>query len=170
MKAGETKSGGGSSPLAGCNCKECPYARNGSPNVPVLHDGTTLSPRGLVVHDAPSSRDVDSGNPLSGPTGDKFDEALEAAGLRREELLIIGAIACQPKEPKDDKEMKQAISCCASMRKYYMDLAGDAPQLIMGKWANYAVGFTRPLEGRKGARGFVYKKDVVYETEGNDDT
>lgn len=124
----------------------------------MLHDGTTISPRGIVLHDAPSQRDTDEGTPLSGPTGDKFDEALEAANLKREELLIFNAIACQPKEPRDEKEMIKAIECCAYMREYYFSFAYDAPRLIMGKWANEAVGFTRALEGKAGARGFLYAK------------
>lgn len=156
--AGETKGWGASSPLAGCNCKECPYAKNESPNLPVLHDGTTQAPRGIVVHDAPNGRDADDGRILSGPTGDRFDEALRAAGLERGELLIIPALSCAPKEPKEEKEMKKAIECCAPMREHYFALASDVPRLIMGKWANLAVGFTRPLEGKKGARGFLYDK------------
>lgn len=152
----DPKAGGASGPLAGCNCKECPYARNGGPNVPVLHDGTILRPRGLVVADAPNQRDTDEGRLLSGPTGDKFDEALESAGLRRGDLLIFPAFACQPKEPRDDKDVKKAIGCCRPMRDYYFAKGNGASQLIMGKWANLAVGFKRALDGKESARGFIY--------------
>jgi uracil-DNA glycosylase family 4 len=156
--AGATNGRGASSPLAGCNCKECPYAKDGKPNLPVLYDGTTTSPIGVVVHDAPSTRDVDEGRPLSAQIGDKFDEALESAQLQRDKLLIFTSVACLPKEPRENKEMKKAIDCCAAMRDYYFGLAGDVPRLIMGQWANLAVGFTRPLDGRKGARGFLYER------------
>lgn len=126
--------------------------------MPVLHDGTTVGPEGLVVCGAPSGRDVDESTPLSGPTGDKFDDALESAQLQRDRLLIVPVIACAAKEPLEEDDMKKAVECCASMRDYYLELAGDVPRLIMGKWPNLALGFTRPLDGKKGARGFLYDK------------
>lgn len=139
---------------AGCNCEACPYSTKGKPFGWVDAKGPAR-PHGVVITEAPSQRDSEDNEILGGPTGERFDEALEAAGLRRDQLLFVHVVMCKPKEPRRPKETKAALTACKPQLDKVLAVHGKLPTLVLGATAMAAVGKHGALTGRKSIRGFL---------------
>lgn len=139
---------------AGCNCAQCPFAKDGRPSnfvKPTLPD----RPLGLVVvGGGPSHQDVKDGEILGGMVGRELDGVLAEAGLERSALAWIPAWACQGFEPRKETDERQAVECCRplvaqSLAKYDKRI----PVLLAGKWAQRSVdGREQGLFANRGFR------------------
>lgn len=97
-------------------------------------------PQALIVGEAPSRADVKAGEPISGPAGAEFAVLLNEAGLDRDRLFIINAIACMPNEPRREKEFKLATACCRPLLLATIaKLPPETPTLVMGGTAAAAL-------------------------------
>lgn len=131
-----------------CRCDICPYAKDKKPNRPVLAVGLHALDRvyGVVIGESPSAEEVSQNRPFSGMTGRELDDIFERNKLDRSRLVVLNAIACRPKEPKDDNDMEHATKCCrpyvaAVLREVENGTKGGAetPILMMGKCAYLSV-------------------------------
>ena len=61
-----------------------------------------------MLGSGPTRDDVKQGEALSGHMGKEVRAALDEAGIRREEILVLHTYVCTAKEPKRDKEEKAA--------------------------------------------------------------
>lgn len=137
----------------GADCLNCPFAKEGVPSNPVWGEGPE-DPDGLLVGEGPGRDEAEKGRPFVGPTGVALDAELLRAGLVRSQLLVVNATCCQPKFPKVEKEMKQAVVCCRPAFLHQVkDLDPNTPMLAMGRWASFAI--TLIEKGVMNGRGFL---------------
>lgn len=98
-----------------------------------------------------------------GPTGRELNATLLDAGIVRESLFLINAIACQPKEPKKDADMRRAVVACQPLFwKQLEAVPPETPTLICGKWAHFAA--TGKEKGVMKGRGFINKRFTLRRT------
>lgn len=92
------------------------------------------------------------GEPLVGPTGRELNRVLLDAGLVRDRLFIINAIACKPTEPKLEVEMRRAVTACQPLFWRQLErVPEETPTLICGKWAHFAaMGEEKGVMKRRG--------------------
>lgn len=145
----------------GCRCDVCPYSKDKKPNRPVLAVGLRRVEKavGIVVGDSPGAEEVSRGELFVGPTGQELDAAFTSAGLSRESLVIVSAIACKPHEPKEDDEMEEATWACRPYVQRVFELVtllsprrADTPILMLGKMAYFSV---TGKAGYMNERGFL---------------
>lgn len=138
----------------GCKCSECPYAKDGKP-IGYVTVSAPKNPVALLVADMPNSRDAEEGTFLSGPTAERFNEALAHAGLSLDECVTVYAVQCKPKEPRRNEETKAARLACAPGLAAVVTQYGHLPTLVMGSTAMAAMGKKGALTGKKAVRGFL---------------
>jgi uracil-DNA glycosylase family 4 len=109
----------------------------------------------VVVVESPGSDEVRDREPLVGRTGAELNAALLDYGLVREKLLLINGIACMPREPNTEADMKAAVVACSKLFWSYLEGVSHLPTLICGKWAHFAACGTLPKKGIASARGFI---------------
>lgn len=108
----------------------------------------------MLVAESPGVEEVRQREPLVGPTGRELNRALLRAGLLRERLRIINAVACKPLEPKTPADMHKAVVACQPL--FWDQLKGvppETPTLVCGRWARLAV--TGKSKGVGTVRGFI---------------
>lgn len=152
------------------NCKECPWAKDGlPPHKPVLAEIPDKPPIAILIGEGPGDNEAREGKPFVGPTGQKLDAALAAAGIPRHRCIVANATACKPTSGKTDAKLGKAAKCCFPLltkslhdcgfkvdNRYSPDAAREdnlLPTLAMGKWAAWAV--TGKASGTDHSRGFV---------------
>ena len=111
----------------------------------------------MLIAESPGGEEVVVGEPLVGPTGRELNRVLLDAGLIREKLFILNAVACRPTEAKTEADMRRAVVACQPL--FWAQLAtvpADTPALICGKWAHFAA--TLEEKGVMKRRGFVNKR------------
>ena len=123
----------------GADCAACPFAVGGRP----LHLVPPIGPKkpdGIVVLESPNHEEVRQQEPLVGPVGKEMNQALLDAGLARERLFIVNAIACRPNESRSTATMRKAVKCCAPLFWHYLEKFNPkTPTLVCGKWAGLAI-------------------------------
>lgn len=80
----------------GAKCDQCALAPCGPP----VHPMRAAKPRAVIVGEAPGEEEAASGVPFVGKSGHELDTSLDVAGLPRNQVTILNAIACRP--PKND--------------------------------------------------------------------
>ena len=143
----------------GAKCHLCPFAKNGVADGPVWGIGQA-SAQGLVVAESPGPEERARGIPLVGSTGQEFDRSLLTVGLKRANLYLCNAIACQPKGPKSEINMKQATNCCRPFLRKQLEIfrkRRKLPVFVMGTWAYFSVYGDKLRGGILGGRGFIRK-------------
>lgn len=117
-------------------------------------------PYGVLIAESPGGEEVAQGEPLVGPTGRELNRVLLDAGLVRERLLLINAVACKPVEPKTEADMRRAVVACQPLFwAQLVRVAAETPTLVCGKWAHFAAfGVEKGVMKR---RGFVNKKSAL---------
>ncbi|MGL4650005.1 MAG: uracil-DNA glycosylase family protein, partial [Caldilineaceae bacterium] len=138
----------------GCKCSECPYAKDGKP-IGFVTVSAPKNPVALLVADMPNARDAEEGSFLSGPTGERFDQAMAEANLRPDDCATVFAVQCKPKEPRRKEETKAARLACAPGLAAVMKQYGNLPTLVMGSVAMASLGKKGALTGKKSVRGFI---------------
>jgi uracil-DNA glycosylase family 4 len=154
---------------AGARCDKCP--RRGSPVVPPV--GPPRGARAAWVGQDPGREEAKKLAPFVGPTGGRATKlwvlACEEAGVPvmvRGELWITDAALCPP-VTKNEKEARQAMTCCRPrLLRELARLHPDAGILAMGKWALF--GLTGMDEGMGKLAGFhkrLYLENMREEAE-----
>jgi hypothetical protein len=82
------------------------------------------------------------------------------SGLDRDKLYIVNAVACVPKEPRRDREMKKAVACCRPLLlSYIRKLPVATPTMVLGAWAQLALDGKEVSIAKQ--RGFIeYEWDL----------
>jgi uracil-DNA glycosylase family 4 len=141
----------------GCNCEACPFKAN---NKKTVWGEIPFSPQAVLVCDAPGQDDADAGRPLVGATGREFEATLANAGLRRQDVAIVGATLCKAPSNAEDEDLMKAVKCCKPALTYQFteNKLTKLPRLIMGRMAMYAFYNKTGVEN---ARGFIRDGNVI---------
>jgi len=123
-------------------------------------------PDALLIGEAPAREDVRAGEPFSGPTGREMEALLLEAGLDRERLFLLNAIACLPNEPRREKEYKVAVKCCRPlMLATLARLPPETPTLVMGATALASLDLKeRSVAANRGFLEYDWTLDHVVKT------
>ena len=87
-------------------CKRCSLHKTRTQVV--LSDGP-IDAKVMFIGEAPGREEDREGIPFCGASGDKLDDLLEIAGLRRKDIRISNLIRCRPPRNRDpdEKEIKR---------------------------------------------------------------
>lgn len=144
----------------GARCSECPFARDGQPNKPILGEGPT-NPVGIVVGEFPGRDEVDTGRPFTGPAAQVMDNILLDAGLARGRLFMVNATCCAPRSG-EEKDFRAAVAACRpALLKQLALFPETTPVLAAGKWAMVGLNGSEKKGGIAYARGFIRKEWVI---------
>ena len=77
-------------------CQECRLGALRTQAVPAEVGGAYEIGGIAVMCEAPGAQEDAVGRPLVGPAGREFERLLAAAGLRREELVLMNRVRCRP--------------------------------------------------------------------------
>lgn len=143
----------------GAQCAQCPLAKEGKPLNPVLMD-TVQNPKAVAVGESPGADEAKIGVNFKGQTGKQLDTELEAAGLHRQDFIVLNVIACMPpQQGKTEALMGKALKCCRPAFEAQITRYPGLPMLVMGKWAARGVAALGDIKLPKGGinkgRGFV---------------
>lgn len=117
-------------------------------------------PDGVVVVEMPSHNDHRFGELLSGPEKAEFDGMLQMAGISRDNLFIVSAIACVPNEPRVKSDIKKALQCCRPLlQRHLREHSDDVPLLGMGPLVQLALDGTPKSVTNN--RGFVDREWTI---------
>lgn len=115
-------------------CRLCPLWQGRTLAVP----GAGPAPaRLMLVGEAPGREEDLKGLPFVGRAGRLMDEALDEAGLKREEVFITSVIKCRP--PQNRKPNKKEIELCLPYLEDQMDAIRPRIICLMGNTAIQAV-------------------------------
>ena len=91
----------------GANCLECPFAKMGKPDQPVLGEGWN-KPNWIIVGESPGYNERQAQRPFIGMSGRLVNETLAKIGVARESLWITNAVACLPTQGATENDKKLA--------------------------------------------------------------
>ena len=80
------------------HCSRC--ALSATRNRPVMGRGNLKSPV-MFVAEAPGQNEDRDGIPFTGPSGRVFDQLLESAGVKREDIYLTNLVKCHPPGNRD---------------------------------------------------------------------
>lgn len=112
----------------------------------------------MIVGEAPGYREDEIGKPFQGKAGAMLDEALEEAGLERDEIYITNAVHCRP--PENRTPTQKEVSSCRAILQAEIDLVKPKYVLLLGSTALKSVlnksGVTK-LRGQS-----IEKDEITY--------
>ncbi|MBN1824765.1 MAG: uracil-DNA glycosylase [Candidatus Eisenbacteria bacterium] len=111
-------------------CRRCPLGRTRTQ--PVFGAGDE-SADVVLIGEAPGRREDESGVPFVGQAGKLLDKALEAVGLRREEIYIANVLKCRPPENRNPK--REEIEACRPFLEEQLALIRPRVLVPMGNFA-----------------------------------
>lgn len=94
---------------AGALCDLCPLVKHRAVRTQWHGEG---APPLALVGEAPGMREIRLGAPFVGPSGKVLNYALGQAGVPRNRLAVLNAIACGPIPSESDSIKKRAADCC----------------------------------------------------------
>lgn len=140
------------------------------PNNPVLPVLSTESPIAVMVGGYQYPGDS---SPVSdrSAAGREVLESMRLAGLDPRRVLMVNAVACEPKYPFRPRELKAATVACRPLLHHYLDRAHpDTPTLVMGKVAQMALAKLGKKESSiTASRGFIDDTWRIERGTGNSD-
>lgn len=113
-----------------CNCAECPLRH--SPFVPNEPPPSGRLPTFVVMGEEPGPKEVPTGRPFVGPSGQLLDKFLRRASLKRTDGLIMNALPCRAGRFLNQGEVDKALDCCAPYRNKLLATALGKPVLALG--------------------------------------
>lgn len=120
------------------SCRQCPLGslREGTGGIAVpAEPGSKYRQGGLAFMAEAPGRDEDAtGRPLVGRAGQTFSELLEAAGIDRDELLLINRVCCRPPGNKLT-DYPEALPACSPWVEQSLDVYGPRVIVLMGATA-----------------------------------
>lgn len=116
------------------NCKKCDlqYSRKN----PVCGFGQ-LTPKMMIVGEAPGSREDDLGKPFVGRSGKILKLALEKAGVMIHEVYLTNSVRCRPKVGRTPKVSE--IKTCSSYLRYELEAIKPSLVVPMGNSAIHSI-------------------------------
>jgi len=143
--------------LDGANCTECPFARNGRPNQPVVAEGSER-PSWIIVGEGPGQNEVLQRRPFVGASGKLVNDGLYRIRVNRESLWITNSQLCQPTPGATEAAKRKARECCAPRLK--KELAQFPKRAILALGAHAAQGFCGDKFSISQMAGAYYEIDV----------
>ncbi len=110
------------------HCKKCDlhkYRTN-----PVVGEGKVPS-KLMIVGEAPGRFEDLEGRPFVGPAGKLLTEALQRAGIKREEVYITNVVKCRPPQNRDPTP--QEIEACKPYLLFQLDIVNPKVVLCLGR-------------------------------------
>jgi len=114
---------------AGANCYECPLAVEGGPGKAVASVIPVKGATVAFVGEAPGRREIVTGEPFVGPSGELLNQALAQAQVRRDDLAILNCTSCGPIPSHLDEVKKLAAKACRPRLLY--ELRSIQPKVIL---------------------------------------
>lgn len=132
-------------------CRKCPLAKTRTQAVPGEGAHNT---RILLVGEAPGKSEDEQGKPFVGYAGKILDDALEKAGLRRQQVFITSILKCRP--PKNRNPKAPEIAACAPHLKSQIRTISPKVLVALGRFG------VKGLTGMTGKLGDMRKKELDY--------
>ena len=124
-------------------CRRCPLYRDATQGV--AGEGAHPAPL-MLVGEQPGDAEDRAGRPFVGPAGRMLDQALEAAGIGRDEVYITNAVkhfkfAAQGKRRLHKRPNRSEVEVC----RWWLDLELDLvqPRLVVALGATAALSLLR---------------------------
>ncbi|MCS7138205.1 MAG: uracil-DNA glycosylase [Candidatus Caldarchaeum sp.] len=137
-------------------CRLCPLWRSRTNTVP--GEGRRDA-EVMVVGEGPGEEEDAQGRPFVGRSGRLLTEALEKAGLRREEVFITNVVKCRP--PDNREPLPEERETCVSTY-LYRQMAAVKPRMVI-LLGSVAVQTLLGKPSVSSVRGKAFEKDdVVY--------
>jgi len=90
----------------------------------------------MIVGEAPGAKEAELGRPFVGRSGQRLNEMLESAGMKRDDVYITNIVKARPPENRDPTEQEK--SACSKWLLWQIKLI--KPTLIC-PLGNHASGF-----------------------------
>lgn len=90
----------------------------------------------MIVGEAPGRNEDETGEPFVGKAGQKLNEALALAGLRREDVFIANVLKCRP--PKNRNPRPDEIGACSGF--LIRQIRAISPDVVV-TFGNFATQF-----------------------------
>lgn len=122
----------------GADCANCPLARDGLPNRPVLTEHPD-EPLWVIVGDGPHRAEQAYGKPFCGHGGEIIDKVLARVGQQRDRIALTMATLCgAPFKADPDLLQRAAVACNGRLQRELSQWPG-VPVLTLGGLAAQAV-------------------------------
>jgi len=125
---------------AGAHCSECPLK-----DQPYCPGAGSLSPKLVLVGEAPGYQEARDGVPFVGNSGKLLWSLLKSLGVTREDCYVTNAVLCRP--PNNREPTKVELGCCYPALKKVLDRFSDVPTVALGRTAMDALGVPHNLRG-----------------------
>lgn len=134
-------------------CTKCPLCEGRTHAVP----GRGAAPsRIMIIGEAPGRSEDLRGEPFVGAAGARLDEALRAAGLRRDSVYITNVVKCRP--PGNRAPTNEERAACRPHLDAELSLVRPSMVCIMG---NTALGAVLGMSGITRHRGKVIRRGGI---------
>ena len=134
------------------NCTRCPLSESRTLAVPA-EAGVDYQPGGLgILAEAPGAQENATGRPMVGKAGQLLNKLLDAAGLSRDEVVILNRIRCRPPNNRmGSREGQAALTACDPWLKAELEAYAPSVVVVMGGTAMTPVfGATAKVTGTRG--------------------
>jgi len=111
-------------------CEACDLFRT---RTKVVFGSGSMSPKVMLVGEAPGEDEDLSGQPFVGKAGKKLDSMLGYAGLKREDVYISNSVLCRP--PLNRNPSRQELNACKWRLDLQIKLLKPKLIIVLGKIA-----------------------------------
>lgn len=141
--------------LADHSCELCPLHEE-TERVCIMGSGNPKN-RIMILGEAPGGNEARTGRVFSGPAGKLLDDALDKAGIRREDVYVSNVVKCRP----EDNARPQRVEWEACRVYLEREVAAVRPThtLLLGNSALQAVARKSGITKQRGVR-LAVKDDV----------
>jgi uracil-DNA glycosylase len=112
-----------------------------------------VSARVFLVGEAPGRNEDETGRPFCGAAGRNLDLALEAAGLRRDQVFVTSAVKCRPPGNRDPTTLEK-VSCRPYLQEQ-LRLVRPRVMVALGRHGLHGLLGEMPQEFAQMAGSFV---------------
>jgi len=117
--------------------KTCKRCKLWSQRKNVVFGNGSLSPKVMLIGEAPGFNEDVGGKPFVGSAGKFLDELLMQAGLTRDEIYITNVVKCRP--PKNrDPDRDEILSCSPYLDKQ-IELLSPAVIITLGRVSTFEL-------------------------------
>lgn len=135
------------------NCTLCKL-HSSAKTVCLLGNGP-MNAEVMIVGEAPSAREDETGEPFVGKSGQLLNEVLEQFGFDRDEMFVTNAVSCRP--PDNRTPTKAEINKCRVWLDHQIDRVKPKFVLLLGN---------TPLQSVTGAAGITKQRGRPFEKDG----
>lgn len=135
------------------SCTFCPLSKNRTNAVP--GDGPSKADI-MIIGEGPGEDEDEQGRPFFGRAGKLLTQALESAGLKREEVFITNVVKCRPPENREPTIVERD-TCMNNYLYKQIELVNPKVICLLGSVAVQALLGKRSVTA---VRGKVFEKMV----------